>query len=496
MSAPISKPISVALREHQVKCFAAVLEHCTTHTFHSNNSPTGAGKTPFNIKLAQKFDLFPVVAGPANVEITGWDKEMKKYNMNYIFLSYTKLGLLEVYTHPYVRVVNGKYEVTDAFKELIKRRILFIMDESQDTKNDNSKSTNACYAMCAAIRAANNGSRIVTLSATPFDKEEQIETYFKMMGVMTAHDLFYFNLGYKEYYLDGYGYSQIVDYCRKIDPVTTANLELRNSELSAAAIRHAVFEMFVQIIKPKYSFAMPRPKIEAKFIPRSMYYKVPQNELISVRSAISKMGSSAGYDNGEITGPLKMGMITKAYIEVEKAKAPLFTRIIKKELEADKYCKVIMFVWQNETVDILMENLKEYKPLRCDGKVNPAKRAQYQDLFQQPNTDYRLIIAKPTAFGVGINLDDTDGRFKRHTFININYNFTKTHQAAGRPYRADTKSDVTCTLVQVADTEESGIINAIKNKKNVTKKVVAESAETQVDNHIIYPGEYPIMVEN
>ena len=495
MSAPISKPISVTLRDHQHKCFAAVMEHCTYHTFHSNNSPTGAGKTPFNIKLAQKFDLFPVVAGPANIEITGWGKEMKKYNMSYIFLSYTKLGLLEVYTHPYVRVVNGKYEVTDAFKELIKRRILFIMDESQNTKNDDSKSTNACYAMCAAIRAANNGSRIVMLSATPFDKEEQIETYFKMMGVMTAHDLFYFNLGYKEYYLDGYGYSQIVDYCRKINPTITAELELSRSELSAKAIRHAVFEMFVQIIKPKYSFAMPKPKIEAKFIPRSIYYKVLPADLIAIRVAISKMGKTAGYDNGEIEGPLKMGMITKSYIEVEKAKAPLFTRIIEQELEADKCCKVVMFVWHNETVDILMDNLKRYKPLRCDGKVNPTKRAQYQELFQQPNTDYRLIIAKPTAFGVGINLDDTDGRFKRHEFININYNFEKTHQAAGRAYRTDTKSDVTCTLVQVADTEESSIINAIKNKKDVTKKVVAESAETEEGNQIIYPGEYPIIQE-
>ena len=492
-------PISVVLREHQKNTFDKVLTHSLSRSFHFNTSPTGTGKTPFLIKLAQRFGYFMIITGPASIE-PNWNKECRKYNQPYIFISLNKLGRINAAVQYVTFDENGDATVTQLFMDLLKNPVYFVIDEAQGTKNDDSNCTNACYAMAAAIRKLNNGSRMACLSATQFDKEEQIETAFKMMGVMTAKDLFKYELGNRRYLIDGYGYSQIVEYCRKLDPVTTNILELSPSEYTAKKIRYAVYCMFVQIIKPIYTFAMPLPNIPAKFIPFHINYKVTGTEFDNIKAAVRDMRAVTGFDDeGSLDPSLKIGAVNKAFAQVEYSKVGLFTRISKEKLDSDPNCKVVIYVWQDKlgTVDELLKNLAAYGPLRCDGKVNPARREQYKELFNAHDNKYRVIIAKPTAFGVGHSLDDTspDGSFKRHFFISPYYNFEKIHQAAGRGYRATTTSDVTCTLVYVAGTEEAGIINALVAKKQVTKDVTATNDEIP-NNKVIYPGEYPIYYEN
>jgi hypothetical protein len=126
-------------------------------------------------------------------------------------------------------------------------------------------------------------------------------------------------------------------------------------------------------------------------------------------------------------------------------------------------------------------------------------------LFQEANTKTRVIIAKPTAFGVGINLDDRDGNFPRHTFINPSFHFDKIHQAAGRTYRCTTKSNVRCTLCYVKNTEESNIIDALRRKTDVTKDIVIFEDEVTLNegdedmeeeqNETIFPSDYPKVVD-
>ena len=503
LSMSLSKmPISVTLMSHQVKTFEKVLNHTIYHFLHFNTSPTGSGKTPFMIKLAQKFNLRIVVVGPASIEENWTIDECGKYNMDCVFISYSKLSRADAITKYVEYDTEGNCKIGAAFKELLKSPIYLILDESQNTKNDDSNCTNACYKLMAATRQANNGSRGASLSATPMDKEEQVETAFKMMGVMTANDLFHYNLGRGEYTTIGYGYSQIVDFCRKIDPELTDELELDESDYKAKNFRHAVYEMYTQIIMPKYTFAMPRPTIKAKFIPSHTYYEIKdENEFDTIKVAISKMRVMSGYEDGGSLDPsIKMGMIGQLFGGVEYSKVKLFTRIAKQKLDADPKCKVVIYVWQDKlgTVDELLKNLEAYNPLRCDGKVNPKKRSVYKNLFNEHNCKHRVIIAKPSAFSEGHNLTDTspNGEFKRHFLISPYYDFVKVHQSAGRGYRANTTSDVTCTLVYVDGTEESGIIDALSRKKTVTKDVVHKSDETTEENQIIYPGEYPVNYEN
>lgn len=494
---PTTPFVPVTLLSHQVKTYEKEVQHTIYHTFRFDTSPTGSGKTPTNIKLAQDFDMLLVVAGPANIEGNWVNEAVVKYGCRLIFLSYTKLSRLEVDGHPYVISVNEEYQTTPLFQELLnKQKVYFIMDESQGTKNDDSKTSRACAAICTTIRRTNNGSRVVMLSATPFSKEEEVESCYKMMGVMTAKDLFHYNLGYRTYTVEGYGYKQIVDYCRRIDPVATAAIELEEYDYSARDIRECVFKLWIEVVKPKYSFAMPKPIIKGKFIPMEMHYKTSPEELAVITAAVNGMKKTANYDDGnqEIVGSMKMGAITKAFEKVEVSKVNVFARAAIEVLEKHPNNKVVIFVWHDETTVALLKILEKYNPLRCDGKVAPKKREVHQGLFQAHNNQYRLIIAKPTSFGVGINLDDTNGEYPRHFFISPYYNFEKTHQAAGRGYRATTLSDMHCTLVYVKGAEESGILGAINRKKNVTKNVVTEN-EDNGDNKIVYPGEYPIVIQ-
>lgn len=453
------------------------------------------------MKIAQVFGLKLVVIGPANIE-ENWYKECAKYGLTCVFISYTALGRTDA-VYKYVEFDSeGRCKATQNFYDLLKTPIYFVLDEAQGTKNDDSNCTIACYELMRTTRQLNNGSRAALLSATPMDKEEQVETAYKMMGVMTAKDLFRHDLGRREYHIEGYGYSEIVNYCRRLDPVLTHRLELAPSAYKAKNFRHAVYLMYVQIIKPRYVFAMPQPDIKAKFIPAHMYYNVSDpNEFNKIKEAVGRMRVVTGYDeDGSLDPSIKMGAVGKMFGEVEYTKVGLFTRVAKHRLDADPKCKVVIYVWQDKlgTVDELMANLSAYGPLRCDGKVTPKKREVNKGLFNEHNTNYRVIIAKPTAFGVGHSLDDTsvNGEYRRHFLMSPNYNFEKLHQGAGRGYRATTTSDVTCTLVYVKGTEEAGIINALAAKKNVTKDVVQEDENTDIEKRIIYPGEYPIYEEN
>jgi len=497
-----SKPIQVTLFDHQVETFNKLLKHIQTSFMHFNTSPTGSGKTPLIIKIAQVFGFDLLVIGPANIQ-ENWYKECTKYGVKCIFISYTVLGRTDARIKYVEFDSEGNCKVGKAFYDLIQKPVYLVLDEAQGTKNDDSNCTIACCALMAATRQLNNGSRAALLSATPMDKEEQVETAYKMMGVMTAKDLFEHDLGRRQYRLEGHGYLQIVEYCRKLDSVLTAQMEVKPSDYKAKNFRHAIYLMYVNIVKPRYIFSMPKPNIKAKFLPSHTYFRInDQEEFNKIKEAVNRMRYVTGYsDDGSLDPGIKMGAVVKMFGEVEYSKVGLFTRVAKRKLDSDPKCKVVIYVWQDKlgTVDELMANLAAYGTLRCDGKVLPKKRQINKNLFNEHNTNYRVIIAKPTAFGVGHSIDDTSnvdphGQFKRHFLMSPNYNFEKLHQGAGRGYRATTTSDVTCTLVYVDGTDEASIINALATKKEVTKDVVQESEEGGEKS--IYPGEYPVNHEN
>jgi hypothetical protein len=493
---------TIVLKQHQVEAYARLWNHILGATVTLLVAPTGSGKTVVTIKLfkqARFTTLF--VVGPANIETKWVEEEAKKYGVNIIFISYTKLaGRAGKINHPYIDCIDEEFYASDTFKNIVTGRVMLVFDECQATKNSTAACSRACFALSREVRRQNNGSRIMALSATPFDKAELAESVVKLLGIVKQKELFFYNVGLNEYITKGYGFEELIEYCNRINPKLTE--QLTPYPINAKAVRLAIFDMFIEVLKPRLVYSMPKPIIDAKFTAEARYCQLLDNEMVMFQAAMQEFNKSLRPDGGEIKiNNGNIGALVKAFVKMEAAKVGIFERRAKIHLEKNPNGKVVIYVWHDDTVVYLMNALAAYSPLRCDGKVTKAKRAKHNTWFQQPNTKYRVIIAKATSFGIGIDLDDTHGSFPRVTLVNANYHFEKIHQAAGRTYRANTQSDVLCELIYAKDTQEGSIIDALRKKTDVTKAITWDDDEmTEMDddtemNSIIFPADYPIVVE-
>ena len=157
----------------------------------------------------------------------------------------------------------------------------------------------------------------------------------------------------------------------------------------------------------------------------------------------------------------------------------------------------------------IRDRFKQFKPLRCDGKVSQDTKTENRRLFQQHNNNYRLMIAKPTSFGDAISLNDTspNGEFPRYTYINPHFFFNFIVQASGRTYRVGTTSDVNVTLTYCQATDEKNVIAALSKKGDVTRACIAklvddaDDAENEDEEYVLndntkFIDEWPHVMEN
>ena len=119
----------------------------------------------------------------------------------------------------------------------------------------------------------------------------------------------------------------------------------------------------------------------------------------------------------------------------------------------------------------------------------PGHRAQTQELFafadpaqeQRPpvgggelptanalarfqRNEVRVILLIDSAGGVGIDLHDTDGNYRRCTLVNPTDNAVVFKQVLGRAVRATGKSPVIQKIVCAKDTAEENVYNNLRAK--------------------------------
>ncbi len=458
--------MNIKLTEEQKPAYLKHTEIIPKYFSAINTAPPGAGKsyTTMAAAITYKFVLFIVC--PANA-VSTWEEYVSKYNIQAIIISYNKLIIKGKQSNNafLCKTYDKKYEVTNKFKELLKSQILLIFDESQHAKNPINVTCKACHILANAVKDANNGSRILLLSATPVDIQPFVESILKLMGIITTEKLYRFEPGKKTFVMNGYGYEELYRFCYDINPKLA--IELRPKKLSASSIKESMYKLYTEVVNPTLGFTMSRPNIKAKFTGINKSYKASDDETTRINKAIDMIKRTTNYNNGTITYQEKGMTTVMEYMKIiEVSKLSLFKRIIKDTLDYIPNSKVIMYVWYNITVDELLKEFKDYKPLRCDGKVTQKVKTENRKLFQQPNLNYRLLIAKATSFGdcVSLHDDNTLGlQFPRHTFINPSFFFNYIVQASGRTYRVGTVSDVNVTLTYCQGTDEKNVVESIKS---------------------------------
>ena len=455
--------------------------------FFINTGETGSGKTVTTIYLSKIYNLPLFVLGPANIE-ENWQKECKKYDAKLTFVSYSKLARGN---SGFVRQIEKSMAPTQQLIDLIKSRVLVIYDEAQDVKNPKALCFAACNEISKLVISLNCGSRIAILSATLIDEVKFAESTFKLTGIISKKELFYFNPGDKRYTLKGYGYNEALEYCAKLDPVATSKCipQWYNSK----QIKKALYDLLVNVIMPNMSYMMRRPQIKAQFKPILGYYKMEPQDEDNLKAALNELMKAVRYDPA--TGSIMyqsdtISNVIQAHHKMEAAKLNLFTRLVNEKLKENEFNKVIVYLWYKDNLNTMMDRFKDYNPLKLNGDVDPGTRyQQLNERFMQPNNNCRLIFAHPKAAGVGLSFDDTYGQFPRFTFMSSGYHFIMIHQCAGRSYRTSTKSDASFSIVYGKDIIENSIMNALYRKTEVLQGINSNA-------DIVYPASYPVYVEN
>ena len=307
-----------------------------------------------------------------------------------------------------------------------------------------------------------------------------------MMGVILLNDLYVYDRSINEY--TPTGIEQAFLYCNRVDPNTSASIYDRSS-VSRYTVSRMCYDFFVDIVRKHQCSSMKKPVLEAHISLRNMFCRVSRKEAEKLLAIREKIIKAIGFDSGNGRFVTERGAVLKIMMgvhqHIEFIKLRIFVRLALTRLKYTTNDKVLIFVWYTQSVTRLKEELAEYKPLILNGSVPGNKRAELISKFQQPDNEYRLLIANVRVGAVGLSLDDTDGRFPRTQLVSPAYRMTDLHQSSGRIYRGTTKSLASVRFIYAGNfKEEAKIILALQKKSNVARSVLYD------DEGIILPGDY------
>ena len=467
-----------------------------------DTSVMGSGKTYIALYLAQRYNLRLFIICPKGL-INTWTLASKEYGVpiecidTFAQFRSTKCKWISQKKDT-VLLSNNKsvdkiiYSHTPAFEEIVKKGLLFVIDEFHNLKNVTAQ-TLACSALARYISnlSSPNETKMAFLSATPFDKMENVVNMFRVTGVMNDIELFepnYFGRGFEMR-----GLQDIIDKCRTIDSTLADKASFACDKKTAV---FATYILYTRVFQKRFVYAMPIPEKKASLECKNVFCNLPSIEAEEqLTLAITNLAEACKYsskkDNGSI-GVVEKTDVTALGGALKKLEALKVTHIVKQkvkeELERTSNGKVVVFVNFYDPAFELIRAFQTYKPLFLNGSMTVQERANVVHLFQQPNTKHRLFIANMQVGGVGIDLDDRDGRFPRSMFILPTFHILNMHQATGRICRSSTKSDGTVKMIYTK-LGELRILNAL------AKKTVVLNTVAQTSNKVKFPGDYDNEVE-
>lgn len=510
----------ISLRDDQIEHVLKIKDIYKKSKFAFDFSSLGSGKTYTSSYLAldqdYKFKHIIVIA-PVTV-LSKWNYMKKKYKIPLDYhLSYCSLrsvkskqpkhGLLsrcdhkEYIANKYIEkeIERVNFEATDLYKLLIKEGLLLIFDEIQNLKNITSQFA-ACQALINPIINCKNNSKILMLSGSPIDKEEQTITIYRCLNIMKSDVL----IGYvrKLNCVKWIGMQDIIDFCNLIDPDECSKILLNCNEhnFDESTLRKYCYILFQQIVKSYYASSMLPPNINFKIYKYNAFYNIiDHDEYVLMCDGVRDLSVATSYDyKSDNRNSVKtkddfiVNKMTKALIKIETAKIGIFIRIAKKKLETDQNIKVAILVNFKNTINLLLSHLAEHNPMILNGSVSNERRKNIIDLFQAPNNYNRLLIGNLTVCSTGIDLDDKNGNFSRFIMVSPNYSTISLYQLGHRFLRSDTKSNTILHMIYAKHSHELRVLNALSRKSIVMK----ETTKEQANNGIVFPGDIPSWDEN
>ena len=346
-----------------------------------------------------------------------------------------------------------------------------------------------------------DGSRVLVLSATPFDKPEFCFAFARVLGISQHAELYTVAAFGQNYDLGGY--NDMLEQSRKWNQALAMDIH-STLRLKKKMIEQNAFRLYTEIIKKTICSSMKAEKLDRRKLVGvnlsmnigdvTVYRNERGREVTSMELAetakvllIEAMGGNV--DNLQLKSG-SLAKINKAITMMELSKLPAIVRLVVEILYAHPRSHIVLGVWTKDAQNILKEALAEYSPLMLVGSTPEKNRPAMIDAFQSADMNYRVLITHPRVGGVGVSLDDTRGDSPRFEIIVPHYFFIAMHQMMGRIDRTTTRSQPTVMIPYSHDfLMEQRILDAVARKTNTTKSVVVNN------EGVTYLGDFQPMSE-
>ena len=416
------------------------------------------------------------------------------------------------------------FETTAAYKEMVKEGLLLILDEVQNIKNVSSQFL-AAKALIREITLQNGSlltscfptasllgmigrtrepfkSHVLLVSGSPIDKQEQVITLFKGLGVMESNRIAQQNISTGV--VDWDGMQEIETFCKRLRATSP---HYYNAASRWFSWDYYAYTLFQHIFKPAVSSVMSPPPSGTRLVKRNAFYTVDSEGAEILRRGLVRLVADSNFNAATGTvafqgGAAAAGMasISRSLQIIETGKIQLFARVAREELSLNSNLKVVLALNYTESIKDLTALLAEYSPLVMTGSTSEVKRGEILKEFQAPTLEKRLLICNQSVASTGIDLDDKHGCFPRLALVSPNYSTITSYQLGHRFQRSDTKSDARVHFVfakakgkskaESKDTIELNVLDALSRKSSVMKETTSQQV-----GRVVFPGDHEEWIE-
>jgi superfamily II DNA or RNA helicase len=339
------------LYEEQEAHFEELLSMLQKYDIAIDASQTGTGKTFVTLALAKRLRLGIRIICPKTL-IPNWKDLCENYEIQLISINtYSKFS-----------------EETS--------KCLFVCDEFHYLKNLNAR--NQKVSILIRKHLFQEKSKVLLLSATPFDKEECIPNIQRLIS-------------------------------------------------KSLKVRDIVSSMSLNI----------KPSIEVY----NNFTPVPENSEKEYYKSLTKLAHSA-FLTDDRNLPVNPGpFITKYMKKLHDSLIEILKLYISKYIETKKGKLIIVVRFIDHINRIYNFLKKEYGIDAGIISGFTTDRFKIVKKFQEPNLDLRILLVSIETGGVGISLDDQFGTFPRTIFMLPTFNSIELIQCLGRIFRRNTQSN-------------------------------------------------------
>ena len=496
----------VVLHPEQVKHVKKQERILRKHGVGHDSSKQGSGKSFFlmnhaqtwirTLKLERSTNGTPelmIIVPP--ISLLMWKQLCEKYNINAVVQSYTEIRDGKT---PYLAREGKNYTVTENFRQLVRDGVILGVDEIHHVSG-NSMQAKACIHLtrCVAeMRAADSSifSCVSLISNTPKGEKNGIPGFLKLTGIMKAGKLLHPRMKGRRAW---WGFQELYDWCMGVDSEKTASLINRYLTINSSNVLKWTLKLYDNVLIPEIA-----TNVFAMFDNSEVVYtieKLDRNKFKDVASNIMSVEKAlAIYDKGEKLPPVGGINLNPTFKAFDREKARSMVTRYKKHLETQQ-CKIALYVRYRETVKFLKEAFEDYNPLVLTGEKSSSKnkrnadRELIRERFQQPNGDYRVLIAHPKVGGESLSFDDQYGDWPRFVCVASSYHTTENKQIIGRFDRKSTKSRTRVEFLSFDGFQEEDNVYKRNQEKEQISEIIkgAKGSETLLFQNRTILGETP-----